>query len=704
MTRTLLPAVGRLLADPRPDAALVADFLRDADHGAFAELVRRHGPLVLGACRRTLGHAADADDAFQATFLVLVRRARRVAWRGSLGPWLYGVAVRVARKARAARARRRTVERGAAMTSEPTAVPPEPDDVGAVLDEELAALPEAVRVPLLLCELQGLSRRDAARQLGLAEGTLSSRLARGRKLLRGRLARRGVAPMAGGLCVAVPAELATATAGRAVAVLAGAAGAVPAGILSLTDGVVKTMAVSSWKLSAVVVAVGVGMTGFGAWRADGPGPGVGVAAAADPPAKAAEKPKAAYTVHIREATAPERVVRVPATGADTVHDVVTGLKRRGDLTAGDLAGANLWVARPVPGEKPRTLPVDWVGLTRHGQTATNYQLLAGDRLFVQYGPPAADPPAAGPEPFALDGIEYQIPVAASSPVFHVGFVDGGTVGKEPQPSAPGPVATIFGNVELSRAEFADYLIRRYGAKELEPFVNQRIVRDALGRQGYTVSGDEVTAALDADVKSLGLTRQQFVKDVLRRQGKTEAEWVEDVVVPRLMLAKLCGQRIGPPTEAELRRAFDGKYGEKVEVRVIRWGKDEGDKARAEYEEARASAEAFTRLAGPADRGRSAPVPRTAPHPDPHNPVYALVAKLGPGEVSLLAAYPNGFIAVRCDRVIPADTTKSFEAEKPALVEEVAEAKLNRELPKLFAELKRAAKPEYHLAAPARAKK
>ncbi|MBX9584034.1 MAG: sigma-70 family RNA polymerase sigma factor, partial [Gemmataceae bacterium] len=102
MPRTLLPAVGRLLADGRPDPALVADFLRDADQGAFAELVRRHGPLVLGVCRRMLGHAADADDAFQATFLVLVRRARRVAWRGSLGPWLYGVAVRVARKARAA--------------------------------------------------------------------------------------------------------------------------------------------------------------------------------------------------------------------------------------------------------------------------------------------------------------------------------------------------------------------------------------------------------------------------------------------------------------------------------------------------------------------------------------------------------------------------------------------------------------------------
>jgi RNA polymerase sigma factor (sigma-70 family) len=287
MTRALLPAVGRLLADPRPDAALVADFLRDADHGAFAELVRRHGPLVLGVCRRTLGHAADADDAFQATFLVLVRRARRVAWRGSLGPWLYGVAVRVARKARAARARRAAVERRAAMSTEPTTMPPEPDDAAAILDEELAALPEAVRGPLVLCELQGLSRRDAARRLGLAEGTLSSRLARGRKLLRDRLARRGVMPLAGGLCVAVPAGLASATAGRAVAVLAGAAGAVPAGIEFLTDGVVKAMAVSTWKLAAVAAAAAVGLTGFGAWRSGEPR-----AVAADPP----PVPKAVATV------------------------------------------------------------------------------------------------------------------------------------------------------------------------------------------------------------------------------------------------------------------------------------------------------------------------------------------------------------------------------------------------------------------------
>jgi RNA polymerase sigma factor (sigma-70 family) len=241
MPAQLQLAVSRLVAavgEHRTDAALVADFLRHADQDAFAELVRRHGPMVLGLCRRFLGRTPDADDAFQATFLVLVRRARRTDWRESLGPWLYGVAVRTARKARSARLRRLAAERQVSpMTPEPATRPREPDDLAAVLDEELAAIPEVYRAPLVLCELQGASRADAARELGLREGTLSSRLARGRRLLRDRLARRGVAP-ALAAPAAVPAELTAATARHAAAVLSRATGAVPAAILSLTEGVV----------------------------------------------------------------------------------------------------------------------------------------------------------------------------------------------------------------------------------------------------------------------------------------------------------------------------------------------------------------------------------------------------------------------------------------------------------------------------------
>ena len=636
MPRTLLPAVGRLLADPRPDAALVADFLRDADHAAFAELVRRHGPLVLGVCRRTLGHAADADDAFQATFLVLVRRARRVAWRGSLGPWLYGVAVRVSRKARAARARRAAVERRAAMTAEPAITPPDPDDAAAVLDEELAALPEAVRGPLVLCELQGLSRRDAARQLGLAEGTLSSRLARGRKLLRGRLARRGVVPAAGGLCVSVPAELATATAGRAVAVLAGAAGAVPAGILALTDGVMKTMAVSSWKLAAVVVAVGIGMTGFGGWRGDGPGPVVGTATAADPPAAKQKR-----------------------------------------------NSAGMLVAVPVLGPLP---------------------------IALDFGFPIP----ADRQTFALNTIDYSIPISPQPLMFSIGFLDHGTVEKDRRPTDR-PVATIFGNVDISREEFAEYLIRRYGAKELEAFVNKQIVRDALGRLGHTVTGNEVTAALDADAKSAGMTREQFVKEVLPGRGKTEAEWVEDVVIPRLMLAKMGGKRVGPPTEAELRAAFDRKYGPQVECVMIHWTESpvstpaDRERIAAKLRAAVVKAQAvqvYLVGTGEDDRtwGGSQSYTVSRAGFDAENPAERVAARLKVGETSEVFQVGRGFMVLRAIDDIRADATKTFAGERAALAEEVARAKLDRELPALFAELKRMARPEYHLTFPGTAKK
>ncbi|MDY3551261.1 sigma-70 family RNA polymerase sigma factor [Gemmata sp. JC717] len=180
MSVSVLHAVSRLAApDGRTDADLLRAFLTGSDEGAFAELVRRHGPSVLGVCRRALGATPDAEDAFQATFLVLVRRAGSMSWRSSLGPWLFGVAIRVSRKVRARRSRRVSRERGEVPMVEPVAPASDPDDAGPVVDEELSGLPVRYREPLVLCEVRGLSRRAAARELGLAEGTLSSRLARG---------------------------------------------------------------------------------------------------------------------------------------------------------------------------------------------------------------------------------------------------------------------------------------------------------------------------------------------------------------------------------------------------------------------------------------------------------------------------------------------------------------------------------------------
>jgi RNA polymerase sigma factor (sigma-70 family) len=160
---------------------------------AFAVVVERHGPVVLRVCRSVLPDPHDAQDAFQATFLVLVRKARGLWVRDSLGPWLHQVAYRTASCARLAAARRRRHERCAALASE-EAYTEVADDLGQVLHEEIERLPERFRAPLILCDLEGRTHEQAARHLGWPVGTVKSRQARGRERLRDRLARRGLAP------------------------------------------------------------------------------------------------------------------------------------------------------------------------------------------------------------------------------------------------------------------------------------------------------------------------------------------------------------------------------------------------------------------------------------------------------------------------------------------------------------------------------
>src|SRR5215470_5427658 len=196
-TDRLRDALGHLrlaLAPPEADAQLLARFLASRDDFAFAALVRRHGPTVLGVCRRVLRHAQDAEDAFQATFLVLARKARSIARRGALGSWLYGVAYRVALKARDDAARRRRHERRAASRTEGQAACAEAGDAaGPVLDEEVNRLPDKYRQPVVLCYFEGKTYQEAARLLGWPAGTAAVRLARARELLRNRLTVRGVA-------------------------------------------------------------------------------------------------------------------------------------------------------------------------------------------------------------------------------------------------------------------------------------------------------------------------------------------------------------------------------------------------------------------------------------------------------------------------------------------------------------------------------
>ena len=259
------------------DGQLLDSFIARKDEAAFQALMRRHGPMVLGVCRRFLHNHHDAEDAFQATFLVLVRKAPSVRPRDMVASWLYGVACYTARKARAVCIKRRSREKQAASFPEPAAVQADHDlwhDLQRVLDQELSRLPDKYRLPILLCDLEGKSLKEAIEQLGWPQGTVAGRLARGRALLARRLTRHGLALSSGALAglvsenvatACVPVSLASATM-TAVTLVAGqgAAAAIPPKVAVLTAGVLKTMTLTKVKtMSAGLLALALTCYGVG---------------------------------------------------------------------------------------------------------------------------------------------------------------------------------------------------------------------------------------------------------------------------------------------------------------------------------------------------------------------------------------------------------------------------------------------------------
>lgn len=272
------------------DAQLLELFLSERDQiaeDAFATLVDRHGPMVLGVCRRILACEHAAEDAFQATFLILARKAALIGRREHVGSWLHGVAIRTAKEAKRREARQIARERRL-MNQFKTEVQDAPEDDHSrretlrMLDEEMESLPSQYRTAMIACEIQGKSRRDAAAMLGLPEGTLSTNLARGRKLLRERLERRGVSlgalPLlisAGSSSTAViPEHLASETVRTAMSCgpRAMAAGTASASVVTLAETVIKGMSVT--KLAAFSASIAaIGLSAAVTWTFFPRGPG-----------------------------------------------------------------------------------------------------------------------------------------------------------------------------------------------------------------------------------------------------------------------------------------------------------------------------------------------------------------------------------------------------------------------------------------------
>jgi RNA polymerase sigma factor (sigma-70 family) len=293
-TRPLEQLMNRLRASAlKQDGGSLADgellecFVVLHDEAAFEGLVRRHGPMVYGVCRRILGNDADAEDAFQATFLVLVRKAASIRPRGMVSNWLYGVAHNTAIKAKAMNHQRQRKEREAGTMPKAGQNEDVWSQVQSLVDTELSHLPDKYRVPIVLCDLEGKTIKEAVHHLGWPQGTVATRLTRGRALLARRLSKHGLQLSAGlvagalgqgAASASVPAALTAATIQAGCLLAAGkaaTASGASAAALALTDGVLKTMLLAKLKVTAAAVLVttlltaGIGALSYNYFHAEG---------------------------------------------------------------------------------------------------------------------------------------------------------------------------------------------------------------------------------------------------------------------------------------------------------------------------------------------------------------------------------------------------------------------------------------------------
>jgi RNA polymerase sigma factor (sigma-70 family) len=479
------------------DGQLLSSFLDRQDEAAFEAIVRRHGPMVFGVCRRLVGTHHDAEDAFQATFLVLARKAASVRPRERLANWLHGVALRTALKAKTMKAKRRGREQQVPQMPEPEAASQDQwRDLQPLLDQELHGLPENYRLPIVLCDLEGKTIKEATRQLGWPQGTLAGRLARGRKLLAKRLANRGVVLSAGLLATvvaqqapaAVPAALMSATVQAAARLAAGqavVAGVVPARVALLTEGVLKAMLLTKLKSVMVTVAL-VGTLGLG----------VGLFACGTAPGQPTEG-KQTETVAPQQTVAGQRTVLQPAVQKDAGSDLAGFYERTGhplaaafyrQLASGKDKKAREGKEREVPAP-PRTAPESEFVITTRVLEAG-----AGQPKVLQLPRITLDDGQVLPSPLHLsDGMEVTL--------------------RKGGPREPIKIGVLF-----------DVRVRRLGDNKVRLFCwFQKNKVEKSGDSEFRVVGSSVLDTQDVELGTL-------VKIVFQRDARGVAQqWVEITV-------------------------------------------------------------------------------------------------------------------------------------------------------------------------------
>ena len=258
------------------------------------------------------------------------------------------------------------------------------------------------------------------------------------------------------------------------------------------------------------------------------------------------------------------------------------------------------------------------------------------------------------------------------------------------------IQTQKGRVAITREDLGEYLIARNGPEKLELLINKRIIDEACKRKGVHVSAAEVEAALGEDLKGMNVNQKEFVEKILRHYNKTLYEWKEDVLKPKIAMSKLVKDRVHV-TDKDLQDAFEAHFGEKIECRLILYAKGEENVAMRQHAKLRESEEEFDRAArqqaSPSLAATGGRIKPLGHHTTGNEELEKEAFTLQPGEVSRLIGTPDGTVAMKCVRRLPAEANRKFETERAALEKEVYEKKLQLEIPKIFKELRDEAQVE-----------